>query len=104
MLQLTDNPRDDCGHIVRRAMGYRRFHHALRDIIDAALTAHQDGQRMAALPAALVAGRLALGKSLSPGAGTVYELLGHSPLLSALAGRGYQYGDGGIYPAMCRGV
>lgn len=46
-------------------------------------------QRMAALPAALVAAALARGDCARPGAATAYELLGHRQLLQAMAACGY---------------
>jgi hypothetical protein len=55
----------------------------------AALVADRDGQRMAALPAALAASRLLDGRA-TPGACTAYELLGAGPLVEGLARAGYR--------------
>jgi hypothetical protein len=55
----------------------------------AALVARADGQRMAALPAALVAHALAKGASIR-GAQTAYEALGAGPLLQSLAAAGFE--------------
>jgi len=56
----------------------------------ASLSGARDGQRMAGLPAALVAQVLDAGAPASGGALAAYELLGTRPLLDAVAARGYQ--------------
>lgn len=55
----------------------------------ATLLARREGQRMAALPAALVAHALGDGAS-RPGAQTAYEALGAGPLLQSLAAAGFE--------------
>jgi hypothetical protein len=55
----------------------------------AAVAGSHDGQRMAALPAALVAGTLAAGPPPHTGAMTAYELLGAGPLLRGLCAAGF---------------
>ena len=55
----------------------------------AALVSEEGGQRMAALPCALVAAALARGDGARPGAGTAYEALGYRPLLQAMSACGY---------------
>ncbi len=56
----------------------------------ASLSGAKDGQRMAGLPAALVAQALDAGAPAVRGALAAYELLGARPLLDAVAARGYQ--------------
>lgn len=55
----------------------------------AALACEENGQRMAALPAALAATALASGDRARPGTMTAYELLGHRELLHTMAASGY---------------
>jgi hypothetical protein len=55
----------------------------------ATLTARTDGQRMAAIPAALVAHSLATGSAFR-GAGAAYEALGAQALLSDLVAAGFE--------------
>jgi hypothetical protein len=56
----------------------------------AALVARKDGQRMAALPCALVARSLGQGPGPVQGACTAYELLGAVPLLEQLVAAGFE--------------
>jgi hypothetical protein len=56
----------------------------------AALVARGEGQRMAALPAALVAQRLGENLSLNRGVCAAYEFLGSGDLLQALVGQGHE--------------
>jgi hypothetical protein len=56
----------------------------------ATLLARQDGQRMAALPCALVARALSAGDVGPRGAMTAYEFLGAAPLLEGLAAAGFE--------------
>jgi hypothetical protein len=56
----------------------------------AALVAHRDGQRMAALPCAFVARALHDGTVQRPGAATAYEFLGARPLIENLVNAGFQ--------------
>jgi hypothetical protein len=56
----------------------------------AAACARQDGQRMAALPCALVVRDLAAGVSRQAGAMTAYEFLGAVPLLEQLGAAGFE--------------
>jgi hypothetical protein len=56
----------------------------------AALAGRRDGQRMAALPCALVAGALAEGRVTVRGAATAYECLGAAELLERLRGEGFE--------------
>jgi hypothetical protein len=56
----------------------------------AALHATRDGQRMAALPCALVGRALAEGTASSRGALTAYELLGAEPLLEGVTAAGFR--------------
>jgi hypothetical protein len=56
----------------------------------AALVGRQDGQRMAALPCALVAHALASGNVKRGGACTAYELLGARALLEQVAAEGFE--------------
>jgi hypothetical protein len=60
----------------------------------AALLARRDGQRMAALPCALVARALAEGRAGPRGALTAYEYLGGQALLDALVGEGFELHSG----------
>ena len=55
----------------------------------ASLACEEDGQRMAALPCALVATALASGDCTRPGAATAYEVLGYRELLQAMAACGF---------------
>lgn len=55
----------------------------------ACLYAASDGQRMAALPAALVARALCAGERAPPGAMAAYEFLGHRHLLEMLVEAGF---------------
>jgi hypothetical protein len=56
----------------------------------ASLSSPRDGQRMAALPCALVVRALTARESTASGALTVYELFGASSLLRALAAEGFE--------------
>jgi hypothetical protein len=56
----------------------------------ATLLARQDGQRMAALPCALVARALSEGGAEPRGARTAYEFLGAAPLLDGLVAAGFE--------------
>lgn len=56
----------------------------------AALLARTDGQRMAAMPCALVAHALSENRIASAGAWTAYEFLGATPLLEALVAAGFE--------------
>ena len=56
----------------------------------AALVAQQDGQRMAALPCALVAHALATRTAIAAGAWTAYEFLGANALLEQLTAAGFE--------------
>jgi hypothetical protein len=56
----------------------------------ATLLARQDGQRMAALPCALVAHALSAGGAWPSGAATAYEFLGAAPLLEGLVAAGFE--------------
>jgi hypothetical protein len=56
----------------------------------ATLLARQDGQRMAALPCALVARALSAGGAWPRGARTAYEFLGGAPLLEELVAAGFE--------------
>ncbi len=56
----------------------------------AAVVAQRDGQRMAALPCALVASALADGAVMPRGAATAYECLGAAELLGHLATAGFE--------------
>jgi hypothetical protein len=56
----------------------------------AALVARRDGQRMAALPCAMVARALAEGRVAVSGAATAYECLGAAELLERLTGEGFE--------------
>jgi hypothetical protein len=56
----------------------------------AALLGRQDGQRMAALPCALVAHALACGEVKERGAHTAYEFLGADTLLQGLTAEGFE--------------
>jgi hypothetical protein len=56
----------------------------------ATLLARQDGQRMAALPCALVARVLSEGGAWGRGAMTAYEFLGATPLLEGLVAAGFE--------------
>jgi Saccharopine dehydrogenase NADP binding domain len=56
----------------------------------AAVVARRDGQRMAALPCALVACALAEERARPCGALTAYEFLGAAPLLDALVAEGFE--------------
>jgi hypothetical protein len=56
----------------------------------AALVARQDGQRMAALPCALVAHALAAGTAIAGGTRTAYEFLGAEALLEQCAAAGFE--------------
>jgi hypothetical protein len=56
----------------------------------AALVARQDGQRMAALPCALVARAIALGTQVKAGAWTAYEFLGPERLIEQLTAAGFE--------------
>jgi hypothetical protein len=60
----------------------------------AALLARRDGQRMAALPCALVARALAEGRAGPGGALTAYDYLGAQALLAALVGEGFELHSG----------
>jgi hypothetical protein len=59
-------------------------------IRSAALVARQDGQRMAALPCALVAHAVALGTQVKAGAWTAYEFLGPDRLIEQLTAAGFE--------------
>jgi len=56
----------------------------------AALVAREDGQRMAALPCALVAHALAAHTAIAAGAWTAYEFLGANALLEHLTAAGFE--------------
>lgn len=56
----------------------------------AAISAAEDGQRLAALPCALVARALSEGKVQARGAMTAYEALGARPLLDQLVAAGFR--------------
>jgi hypothetical protein len=56
----------------------------------AAVAGQRDGQRMAALPCALVARALADGSATIRGAATAYECLGHGQLLAHLTAAGFE--------------
>jgi hypothetical protein len=56
----------------------------------AALHGHADGQRLAALPAAIVAEALALGRELPAGARSAYEVLGPRELVAAVTACGFE--------------
>lgn len=58
-------------------------------VVRAALAGARDGQRMAALPCALVARTLSEGAVSQPGAATAYEFLGARPLLEKLVEAGF---------------
>jgi hypothetical protein len=58
----------------------------------------RDGQRMAALPAAMVAASLATAPPLRTGSCTAYEFLGAKPLLDQLVRAGYSLSIGGAAP------
>jgi hypothetical protein len=60
----------------------------------ASLVARRDGQRMAALPCALVARTLSEGVGQICGAVTAYELLGARALLEKLVGAGFELHTG----------
>jgi hypothetical protein len=56
----------------------------------ASIASAKDGQRMAALPAAVVARALVIGTTHCPGATTAFGLLGHRELLEAIASEGFE--------------
>jgi hypothetical protein len=56
----------------------------------AAVAGARDGQRLAALPCALVAHALTQGRARARGALTAYEYLGAAELLRAVAGQGFE--------------
>ena len=60
----------------------------------AALLARHDGQRMAALPCALVARALSAGRGSPSGALTAYEFLGSKTLLRGLTSEGFELVNG----------
>ena len=56
----------------------------------AALVGRRDGQRMAALPCALVARELCNAAKVRPGTTTAYDFLGARPLLARLVDAGFE--------------
>jgi hypothetical protein len=70
------------------------FHHADGTAVHATMLARQEGQRMAALPCALVARALAKGAIARTGAASAYEFLGAGPLLDALVQGGFELRSG----------
>ena len=68
----------------------------------ATLLAREQGQRMAALPCALVTRSLCLDPVRKFGAMTAYELLGASVLLDGLTQRGYELSQDGVDIENCQ--